>query len=321
MTDNLAARPNGGRPVTFKTFPEFSKLTFADRDEYEGLVADYPPLSDLSFATLMIWWNIMDTCAVAQLNGNLIISYWFPGIEKYSGLSIVGKSNLDESMCTIFDYLRDNGEPARLVHVPEFVIMSMRYPELFKFKEERAFDEYIVPVSRMYPLSRDVVAHRRWRLRKILAGMDEDTITMKSLELESLENKELLLATADEWWRKNTINDVSKLEREVFRSSVMDAEQLGIENVCMYIDGKLEGFCLFFLPADTAYATIIHVKVNCDTSRTLELLIYRTAKWLADRGVTYANLEYDLGLPLMRVIKLSLGPTNSFRKYTVEPVV
>lgn len=74
----------------FKTFPEFTKLTLSDKEEYERLTRGYPPISDIAFSSLMIWWDSLGGLAVAKLNGNLVISYWLPGDEEYSGLSLIG---------------------------------------------------------------------------------------------------------------------------------------------------------------------------------------------------------------------------------------
>lgn len=80
----------------FKTFPEFSKLTLNDKDEYEALIKDYPPVYDMMFIGRMTWWDQLDSAAVSMLNGNLVVSYWLPGDEKHSGLSIavpIGSTN------------------------------------------------------------------------------------------------------------------------------------------------------------------------------------------------------------------------------------
>lgn len=113
----------------FRQFPDFTKLTLADKSRYEAEIADFPPFSDISFATLMIWWNTLDSCAVAKLNDNLVISYWLPGDEAKSGLSLIGRNKVDESMCTILDYLEAEGKAQKLVHVPEFVLSAIKYPE------------------------------------------------------------------------------------------------------------------------------------------------------------------------------------------------
>lgn len=135
----------------FKTFPEFSKLTFDDRKRYESLIAGYPPVSNYSFAGLKLWWDPLGSCAVSLLNDNLVISYWWPGNEKLTGLSVVGTNRIDETICVIFDHMKAKGERARLVHVPEFVLAHLEHPELFILKEERDVNEYIYEVSRFYP--------------------------------------------------------------------------------------------------------------------------------------------------------------------------
>ncbi len=140
------------RLTSFKTFPEFSKLTLEDREAYEALIKDYPPIYDISSPSLMSWWNTLGGMSVSILNGNLVVPYWMPGDEKRSGLSLIGTNAVDESFCILFDYLRERGEPVRLVNVPEFVITNVRYPSMFNFKEDRARSEYILSVSKFYPI-------------------------------------------------------------------------------------------------------------------------------------------------------------------------
>lgn len=303
----------------FKTFPQFSKLTLADKEAYEDLIVDFPPISDISFASLMYWWNSLDSCQISQLNDNLIISYWLPGDEKHSGLSIVGVKRLDASICSIFDYQREKGEQPRLVHVPEFVIRNLQYPDLFKFKEERGFDEYIIPISRLYPLEGAAI-HRRWRIKRFLAQIDDKGLVTKSLNLMDEANQELLLGAAKEWWHKGGINDLLKLEMDALEVSVRHAEELGLENLCIYLDGELQGFCIYQLPPDLEYVIVSHVKINDRVHRMLDFVGFQLAKHFYEQGIRYVNLEYDLGLPMLRMVKLSLGPCNYFRKYTIEPV-
>jgi hypothetical protein len=51
-----------------------------------------------------------------------------------------------------------------------------------------------------------------------------------------------------------------------------------------------------------------------------ELIGHLFAKYLADRGVDDVNINTDLGDLRLRMFMLTLGPTNFFRKYSVEPV-
>lgn len=176
----------------FKTFPEFSKLTLEDKEEYEALIKDFPPMSDFSFTGLLTWWNTLGYGSVAFLNENLVIPYWLPGDDKTSGLSLVGTNKIDQTICAIFDHLREKGEKPRLVNVPEFVIQSVQYPEMFTFKSQRSYDEYLVSVADFYPLE-NMTSIWRHKIGRKLPDLSKRKVETKALDLSLSENKELLL--------------------------------------------------------------------------------------------------------------------------------
>lgn len=301
----------------FKTFPEFSKLTLADKAAYEALIKDFPPIADISFASLMTWWNQLDGPSVAMLNGNLVVAYWIPGDEKNAGLSLMGTNRVDESICTIFDYLQERGEPVRLVNVPEFVVGEIRYHGLFSPEEQRRHHEYIMPVAKYYPL-KNIAAHRQHRIERHLRQIGEENIAVRSLDLRATDNKQLLLEGAFKWWHKN-LNNFGKVEREAMTKTVLHANKLDIDNVCLFIDGELRGFCLYQLTQDRRYANVCHVKALHRALLDFDLIAYQFAKWFADRGVMYVNLNSDGGILPLRMFMLTLGPCNFFRKYKIEP--
>ncbi|HVU59517.1 MAG TPA: phosphatidylglycerol lysyltransferase domain-containing protein [Candidatus Saccharimonadales bacterium] len=310
-------KPNSLQTGEFKTFPEFSKLTFNDRKRYEALIAEYPPISNISFAGLKLWWDQLSGCAVARLNGNLVISYWFPGDEKRSGLSLIGTNKIDESMQTIFDYLREKGDPARLVHVPEFVLEKISQPDLYSCRGERGCDEYIYEVAKFYPMNH-TTAYRRRRIRKFLAAVNEDRIIIRSLDLSKAENQQLLL---DCQWPRRGINSIVGAFDECWEDTIRYADLLGLENVCIYVDGELAAYILYVQPADRRYIVLRHVKVDYRIPRILDYVIYRFAGWLHERGIAYVNMDSDLGLPFLRMFMLALGPSNYFRMYTIMPTL
>jgi hypothetical protein len=302
----------------FKTYPEFSKLTYADRKQYEALVRGYPPLSDLSFATLMNWWNALDACAISTLNGNLILSYWVAGMEKMSGISIIGQEQIDETICSIFDQMRDKGEKPRLVHVSEYVIERLQHPELFRFKSERAHDEYILDISKYYPITR-AVSYRRHRVKKFLMKTREQEIIVKPVDLGLEENRKLLLHCADVWPRKGTINHIVKYLYDALVVALSKAELIGTEALGLYVDGELQAYMLFSYTSDKRYIAFSHVMVKSEIPYTYDYVVYGFSEWLLGRGIQYVNINSDLGIPALRVLKLALGPANYFHKYTIEP--
>jgi hypothetical protein len=319
VTDKTGSDRAGGGSV-FKTFPEFSKLRLADKQYYESLIRTLPPVADISFTELMTWWDPLDAgVPVAMLNGNLVISYWLPGDEKNSGLSLIGVNKVDESICTVFDYLKEMGEPVRLVNVPEFVVSRIRYTELFNSTEQRQFHEYLVDTSCFYPL-KNVASFKRKRIEKVLKRVGEEKIVLKSLDLSSVKERELLLNTAENWWHRN-INDFGQVEREALMKCILNPEQYEVENLCLFVDQELYGFCLYHRPPDTRYVVIPHIKATHEDTLGFDLMGYCFARWFAERGVMYGNLTADKGRLRLRMFLLTLGPTGFFRKYKVEPVV
>lgn len=307
------------KPHVFKTFPEFSKLTLADREKYEELIADYPPYADFSFSHLMTWWSGLSSCRVAQLNGNLIIAYWFPGYEAYSGLSVIGTHEVDETIAIVMDHLKQSNNPARLVHVPEFVASSMRFPELYAFADERDYDECILSVANMSALG-NLIRHKRWKVRKFLAEVDEEKVAVKSLDLGYPNNQELLLDSSAAWEPMGGLNNICKHEKESLPMAIKYAESLGIENVCVFIDGRLHSFFLYERSADQKYAILNYARISYAIPHIFELIAYKNAQWFAGLGMEYLNIKCDLGLSRLRTHKLSLAPANFFRKYTVRPI-
>ena len=304
--------------LPFKTFPEFSKLTLNDRKVFEKAVAEYPPISDLSFGTLMSWFGMLTRPSIAQLHGNLIISYWLPGVEKRSGLAVIGTENLDETICAIFDYQREISDKMQLVNVPEFVLEHLEHPELFDFKAMRSMDEYIIPVSRFYPLNK-MLSYRRKRVNTFVKNFGEERITVKAVDLSDKKLQELTVAKSEEWTKKGTVNDVTKMENEALHRAIIDGDAMGFDCVGVFVDGELEAYCIYQLPKDKAYALLNYFKVNGKVPKMLDYAVFAVGKWLSDREVVYANIDSDLGLPSLRAFKLALGPVNYFRKYRITP--
>ena len=275
-------------------------------------------MASYSFPTLMNWWNTLDSCAVSTLNGNLIISYWLPGLEKASGVSIVGTQQIEESICFIFDHQKSQGEPPRLVHVPEFVIEHMQHPELFHFKPERGYDVYIIALSKFYPINKSV-SYRRHRVRKFLAKTEGKEVLVGAIDLGLAENREQLLQYAKEWPQKGTINRIVEHLMDALIVSIKNAELIGTEALGLYVDGELQAYMLYTSATDKRYVLFSHVMVRYEIPHTYDYLVYAFGKWLTDRGVLYVNIGIDLGIPFLRMLKLAFGPVNYFRQYTIVP--
>lgn len=302
----------------FKTFPQFSKVTLEDKEEYEGYVKNFPPVSDIAFASNMVWWGTLGGFAAAKLNGNLVLSYWLPGDDEHSGLSLIGTNQTDESICAIFDHMRERGEEPRLVNVPEFVVNSLRYPELFNFRMGRGDDEYLISLARFAHLE-NMPPYMRFRARRFLRNVGgQQHVELKRLDLGVARNRQLLFDVTAGWPLRG-INNIHKLEREVLPTAINHAPVLETQAVGMYIDGQIEAYCLYFLTNDTEHVIISHARVNYDIPYVFDYAVHAFSGYLAGKGHKYINLHADNGSQKMRALKIALKPENFFRKYTLEP--
>ena len=303
---------------SFKLFPEFSKLELGDRLKYEHLLKDYPPIDAIQFYTLISWWNTLDSCRISRLNDNLIISYWLPGMEAMSGLSVIGSNCIDETICAVFDEQKQKGEEPKVVQIPEFVIDNIKHPELFNFTPMVDLDEYVIPVAGLYPLSNEPV-FKRQRIRKFISVVGEQSIICKSLDLRNDDEKLQLLKAIGCWSRKGKGNAFSTYSDDAMKFSVDNHEVLGFKNVCLFVNGELESCMLYYPSNDKRYALVSHFRVNSEIPYTFEYACYAFCDWMSSQGYYFLNLTYDAGIPSLRTLKLSLKPSHFFRKYTISP--
>ncbi len=301
----------------FKTFPEFSKLTLADKEEFESFTKDFPPIGDISFPTVMLWWNALGGLRIARLNDNLVISYWLPGDDVLSGLALVGTQKVDESICAIFDFQREKGEEPRLVNVPEFVVNSMRYPELFKFYTGRGDDEYVLTLSKFADLER-IPLYMRTRVRRFTREEGESNLDVRSIDLSDPASRRLMLQGAREWPLKG-VNDIAKLEREVLPQTITNGHSLGLRCVGLFMDGALQAYCIYYVSRDNRYAIIPHARVNYNVPRIFDYVVHAFSRHFVEQGVEFINIDADSGSLKLRALKLALKPDDFFRKYSIEP--
>lgn len=301
----------------FSKFPEFTRLSLADRNEFEQITSALPPVADIQFPSVMTWWNTLDGVRVASLNGNLVIQYWRPGDEQRSGLALIGTSKVDQSICEIFDHLKQSGQPVRLNNVPEFVLRSIDYPELYEFSEARNYDEYVLDIQDFHPAER-LKGLRRRRIERQLKRFSSEGIKLVSLDLSDEGQRAALHQACNEWWWKN-LNNFGRVGLEAMKSAIDNADDYGVQNVCIFAGDRLLGFCLYSRPSDQEYVVLTHVKATHRSTIGFDLIAYLLAGYFLERGVKYANLSEDWGSKPLRMFLHTLGPVHHFRKFVIQP--
>lgn len=301
----------------FKTFPEFTKLTLEDKDEYESYIKDFPPYANLAFESLMTWWNALDQAAVSYLNGNLVISYWLPGFEADAGLALVGTNEVDASLCALFDHLAAKGDRQRLIFVPESVVRNVQYPELFRFKAQRADHEYILSTAQYADLD-SMAPWKKQKIQRQLSGLKDLHVEVRPLRLANVRECNTFLETVRPWWGKN-INFFGELEQDALSLMIKHYRELELKSVALFIEGRLQGFCIYSRPHDSRHVIVHCIKATNSKMLRFELIGHLFAKYVSERGVEFVNINSDAGDLRLRMFMLTLGPHNFLHNYIVEP--
>lgn len=305
----------------FRTFPEFSELKLEDRDAYNQLISKYPPLSEISFASLMTWWSSLGSCKVALLNKNLVIAYWMPGDEPNSGLSLVGTNKIDESICEIFDYQKQNNGECRLVHVPEFTLSKINYPNMYDCQQEQDYNEMILPIE----ISSNFEEAPEFIRSKITAFMKASKgkiVNLNSLDMTDSKILALIIKKYYEWKHKPhnlVINELPKHAEDTFIMNVRNAAILNQEVLGLYVDNQLHSFTFMDRPANPSYIILKYSGFSCEVPGLYEYARFRMAELFNRQGIKYVNMAIHIGDSRYISQRLALRPSDSFRKYIVIP--
>jgi len=302
------------------TFPQFKSLSLDDKAEYERLVAEYPPFSDITFATLHIWWNLEGNLSLSQLNGNLIINYHLPFDEQNSGYSLIGKKDLDESVKTIFKYLKSIGQPVKLVHVPEFVVDQITKRGQIQIIEELDYNEYILDSQNTAKLEGTPHRITRRKIRRFGEGTIDKKVEIRKLDLSLREVQDELLEAVHDWDKTQpTSNDPENTEHLAIKNTLRHATKLDIRHLGLYIDDKLHAIVLYHQTNDKQYYIIHHLKVDYSVPYIFDYVTHHIADEAVREDIAFINMEMDLGIAGLREHKMGLRPVDFFRKYTITP--
>jgi len=303
----------------FPEFPKMIKLKPEDKKLYNKAIAEYPPFSDILFTTLHIWWNLEEQLEVSLLNGNVVIKYNLPFDEKASGFCLVGKNRVDDSIKTIFDFLKKNDKSLRLVHVPEFTIDSIKHKKNFKIVEEPDYHEYILDSKKMAELPGHEYSHIRTQINRFLREVEGRKVEIKSLDLSLVDNQDHLFNAILAWEKAHPPrNDPERTEHDALKKSLSQAAALDIENLSLYVDEKLHAVVLYHQTHTKDHFVIHHLRFDYSIPYTSDYITRHLARNAVDRSVPFINMEMDLGSDNLRRHKMKLNPIHFYKKYSVS---
>lgn len=302
------------------SFPNFTPITLDHKDDYDRMVAEYPPFSDISFATLQIWWNLEGKLELCELNGNIVINYHLPFDDTNSGISLIGKRDIDSSISTLFEYLKTEGKPVKLVHVPEFVTEAIRDKSRLAITEELDYNEYILDSHALASLEDAAHGRTRRKVRRFMREVEDRKVEIRELNLSSEAIRQELFESIIAWEKsRSSTNDPDNTEHQAVQRTLAHAEQVGIHHLGLYIDNKLYAIVLYHQSHDKKHFILHHLKVDYSIPFIFDYMTHRIADKAVREDVDFLNMEMDLGIESLRRHKMGLRPVDFFRKYTVMP--
>lgn len=304
---------------TFPEFPEFKHLELSDKDEYYWYAKNFPPMSDLSFTTLFIWWNFYKDLAISTINDNLVISYKEASDPNTHGLALIGTSKVYDSINKLLNYRVKIGSKNNLIHVPYFVIdqLSDKQKLDFKIEEETDYSEYILDAHKISSLDSPDLSRVRRKVKRFIREAGGN-IEVFNIDLNNPDETKSLINAIHTWDNLYSHNDIDRNEATAMSNSIGLSNYIDTKCLGVYVDKVLHAFSIYQISNNKECVIVNHIKTSGRHNNIFDFVTQQIALKAIKAGANKINFEMDLGIPGLRFHKQSLRPTQMLRKYSIE---
>jgi hypothetical protein len=297
------------------TFPKLRRLAIEDRAAIEALTRRFPPYSDFLFTSLWAW-DTDATCALAQLDGNLVVRF-----KDYAAaaqfFSFLGDGAVGETALTLLAHARRDGLAARLALVPETVIdADDRLASRLSVVPDRDNFDYVYALADWACLAGDAFARHR---RQVARCRRRGGLAFRRLDPRDRAVQRAMVGLFDRWAALKQTQDGAALEQErtaLTRTfALVDGGRL--EAGGLMDGGRLVAFSLWEGLPGGDYAVAHFRKTDRSYDGLAATLRHEESRVLLARGYRLMNVEQDLGIAGLRAYKESLRPVRFLRKFVV----
>lgn len=307
-----------GLTLSLPKFPKFAHLEIGHKSAIEKLAhTDIEPYSDFIFSNLWAW-NLDKEIEVSTLNGNLIIL--MPGYTgEYSVLTFDGIEKVDSTIETLLTHkLRRAGLKEGLEYIHGYVVQKIKQPGQLEILEERHNFDYIISLKDSVDLSSRKNKSRRHNIERFLEKYESKSRD----QLASIGNPSIqrgALRLFDRWAATKTDTPKKDLvdERAVLTRFFKLGNLVSFEMTAIYVGDQMAGFTIDEI-INKNYAVGHFMKALARYRGLYQYLEYTAALNLLKKGVTFLNIEQDLGIESLRESKLSQHPIQLLRKYRIS---
>ena len=296
------------------TYPEFKPLEWSDPEEYIKYTYWLAPHSDFNFVSLWAW-DIKETMKLSILNDNLVILvYGFITDKHY--LTFAGKNKIMETAHELIKYSKENYGVPMLKFVPEEVAKGIIDSGLVATVDESNCD-YVVLVSDfaesdLLTKSHGCTGQQCRRFLQLYPEYKVKVCAIKDADKNELKNLFLI------WAEHKNLNVADFPEYKAFERYIQLKDD-NIKVISIYVDNILVGFQICEI-LSKEYATSEFMKFDINYKRICQVLLWKTCEFLEKEGITYLNMQVDLGKVKLRASKEHYNSKIFLRRYIVEQI-
>jgi len=298
----------------YPTFPEFKKISLADKIIIESFTEKFAPYSDFNFISLYCW-NTDTNTLFSFLHGNLVIC-----MKDYTSddtiYSFLGNNQIHETIKELLVYASQTGTN-QLSLIPHEAINNLPQDlKKYTIEEERDHFDYIYNLEELANMNGGNYMSQRNKYKLFEKNYESE---LRIIDAGTQKNESEILQLCAEW------KDQKIKEKKYYDESEFTAirNYLSINftekniNFGLYINNKLVGFS-FFEVTNNDYCVFHFEKTNHSLRGITEYLKKNTAQKLAERGLKFLNAEQDMGIEGLRKSKEQWNPATFLKKYTIS---
>jgi hypothetical protein len=305
-------------PKSVPAFPETRKISHHDFEVVKSFSESHRlPYSDFNFLSLLNN-NVHEGFKISQLNESLVIRFLDYSDQK-PFYSFIGGYDVEKTIDQLMEQSKkENIEPKLKLIPEETLLLSMgKLQKRFNIEEDPNNYDYVYKISDLANLEGGKFkGHRNQRSKFIRKNPDCQIVYYKNSDTKPMLKN--LLETVHLWEtpKKNT-DEMAHLERSITRM-INYSKYFDLFNVGIYVNGKLEGFCLNEL-IKNKFVMSHFIRANIKHAGIYQFFDNAMACKLDEMGYKYTNWQQDLGIPNIRQMKMDSNPIGFIKKYTVSP--
>ena len=296
-------------------FPDFKKITTADRKGVELYTHLYKPYSDFNFTSLWAW-DTNGERMISELNGNLVVRFTdYETCEPF--FSFLGNNKPKETAQELIHFAEKSGVSPILRFVPEESISGLESPD-FKVEEDRDNFDYIFYVPQLIDLQGSKFKEKRHSATRFLREYPDAVFKLK--ELSHTDIHEQIIAVL-KLWKDKKESDGKVYDSEHEKTAIIRLLETANDHKlfisCVFLYDTMIGFSIDeILPLH--YAISHFFKADNSYEGIYDFLNREVSKFLTTQDVKWWNWEQDLGIENLRKSKMSYSPVDFLKKYKVS---